>query len=62
MKRQTLYEKSKSRVITFESLEKSYKSFIRLYFEWEKENKPQILKDALRQQIEKIELKMLSFK
>ena len=59
MKKKSLYEQSLSQVITPVELVKTHQSLVREYFKFEEEEKPQILKDALRLQIEKIESKLI---
>lgn len=58
----SLGEQSKDRVVTLDELMTQHRSLVAEYFNYEKVNKPKILKDALRHAIEKIELKCAGIK
>jgi hypothetical protein len=58
----SLAEQSKDRVVTADELLTQHKSLVAEYFNYERENKPKILRDALRHAIEKIELKCAGIK
>jgi hypothetical protein len=55
----SLFEQSILRVVSEEELLISHQNLVSEYFKYVDEKKPQILKDALRQQIEKIESQLI---
>lgn len=60
--KKSLAEQAKERVVTLDELLTQHKSLVAEYFRYERENKPKMLKVAIREAIEKIELKCAGIK
>ncbi len=58
MDKKTLFEHAQSETVSESDLIEKHQSLVKEYFKYEEEEKPQVLKDALREQIEKIESKV----